>query len=437
MVRIYDNEGVPVADLQVNLGSDVDWTNLRADSNLVEDVAYMHYPGGFLSIPSATGSGFWLYVPYNSTQNSVLICPGASSSSEVNLTCNGGYLLNLDASNVALVVIDGQMFWQVAGLTGTGGLGLDSPLNSVLMSLTPNISLVSESLSVVASYTTTDGFISGSQVQITWEAGAVTSLATTCNTRVDGFATTSGNVYTFTFSTTTPAGSYDFCMNVAATSTVGNYAVTLLDAYGNYAANLFYVGSDNQVNVIGKVAPTLSFNIRNLDDSADTNLCDFGSISTATLAPNSDLLDDSTRGECGYGLAVGTNAQNGFIAQIASDGSLRNSNASIMNVVNGTAFAAGTESYGLASVLAAASGRNTSTGAYDQSATWDGGFAGTYLLSIPTVATNMFEYSDGFDYTAGGVSTDLTKVMHGLVVSAGTPAGSYSQVVTYTVTARF
>jgi hypothetical protein len=149
------------------------------------------------------------------------------------------------------------------------------------------------------------------------------------------------------------------------------------------------------------------------------------------------LVIDSGRGECGYGLAVGTNAQNGFIAQIASDGNLRNVNSSIMNVVDGATFATGSEAYGLMRVSAATSGRNTSTGAFTESVVWDNQFSGTFPLSIPTSASNMFEYSDGMDYVAGGVSTDLTKIMHGLVVSAGTPAGSYSQIVTYTVTARY
>jgi hypothetical protein len=211
----------------------------------------------------------------------------------------------------------------------------------------------------------------------------------------------------------------------------------LNDANGGYSNSLYYVGEDNKVTVLGKVASTLSFNIRTLDDSSDTNICDFGSVTTATLAPNTDLLIDSTRGECGYGLAVGTNAQNGFITQIASDGQLRNLNSSIMNVVDGSAFAAGTEAYGLVSTQAATSGRNTSTGAFTESVVWDNQFTGTYSLSIPTNATNMYEYTDGMDYVAGGVSTDLTKIMHGLVVSAGTPAGSYSQIVTYTVTARY
>ena len=95
------------------------------------------------------------------------------------------------------------------------------------------------------------------------------------------------------------------------------------------------------------------------------------------------------------------------------------------------------EAYGLSSIMPAITGRNPSTGDYNQSMTLDGGFAGTEPFPVPQTPTDFFEYTDGIEYRAGIDSNDLTKVYHQIVIGSGTPAGSYSQVVTYTVTARF
>jgi hypothetical protein len=46
-------------------------------------------------------------------------------------------------------------------------------------------------------------------------------------------------------------------------------------------------------------------------------------------------------------------------------------------------------------------------------------------------------YGSGVEYKAGVDDTDVTKVIHGLVVGSGTPAGYYNQVITYTTTGRF
>jgi hypothetical protein len=115
---------------------------------------------------------------------------------------------------------------------------------------------------------------------------------------------------------------------------------------------------------------------------------------------------------------------------------LNNASADIANVANDTAWAAGTEAYGLDTVVSAGTGRNEVSGLYDVTVTEDGDFAAD-TTPVPGAATNFVSYTDGIAYTAGTDALDTTRVMHGMTIGSGTPAGYYDQIVTYTVTANF
>ena len=84
---------------------------------------------------------------------------------------------------------------------------------------------------------------------------------------------------------------------------------------------IYTLDGDNDVVVCSQVLPTLSFNIRDLGDTTDTNVCALGALTTATT-PNTDGTDDGV-GECGYSLAVGTNSSSGFQVQINADDNTR------------------------------------------------------------------------------------------------------------------
>lgn len=256
-----------------------------------------------------------------------------------------------------------------------------------------------------------------------------------------GAFTTSGATYTFTAATTTAvAGGVNLCLSFNTTQTSYGVSITDNGNDGDFGAALLYVGDDNDVNVTANIAPTLSFNIRNVADSSDINVCDLGTVNTATLSPNDDNVVDPGRGECGYGLAVGTNAANGFQVQIASDAALNNATASITNIAENGAITSGTEGYGLDFIQAATTGRNPGTGAYDQPITINGNFndtTATWDTPVPQAATNFVSYNNGIRYVAGTDASDLTLVIHGIGVGSGTPSGFYDQLVTYTVTANF
>jgi hypothetical protein len=260
------------------------------------------------------------------------------------------------------------------------------------------------------------------------------------------FPTTDTAVYTFTGGVA--SGAFSACLEFPSLATPGSYSIAMVDSEtGDYGAALVYVGDDNDVTVTANIAPTLSFNIVDeTDDQIDKNVCDLGTVDTTT-APTADGTDTGA-GECGYALAIGTNAQGGFVTQIIADDNLNSATADL-NDITDAAYTAGTEEYGLQWVDVAESGRDDVSGLYDQPMVMSNtGIDFTTLTTggatrVPNIvgdldsAMNFFSYGDGVSFTADGDVTDTTRVFHALTVGSGTPAGFYDQVVTYTVTATF
>jgi uncharacterized delta-60 repeat protein len=435
-VTLKASGNVPLSDFVVDFSNgDVDFSGVTAGSDAASGKAFLSGLNN-TAIPELSPT-HTLYIPKLVGQTSVHICPDATQMSEVFMGCSNGYTLNYGtASNLSIVNIDSQDYWRVTGLTGTGGLGTYS--NGVSLTITPNNGLENVAQEVDVTYTSGGGFVNGDMIQLTWDAGITLANCATPTTDADGDLTNDGSssvtgqTYTYTYSGNATS-SVDLCMSVQGLS--GNYAVTLNDDNGSFSSALYYINPEGgDVNVIANIAPTLSFNIRNIDDSADLNVCNFGDVSTSTPIPNTNGTVDS--GECGYSLAVGTNSSTGFTMQMSSNGALTNGVSNINNVVDNGTWSAGEEAYGIAQVIVGQTGRDPLSGDYDQSLTREGNFL-TDTTPVPTTATDFVTYTDGVQYEAGNLDTDVTKVIHGLVVGAGTPAGSYSQVVTYTVTASF
>ncbi|MBD3363154.1 hypothetical protein GF362_05520 [Candidatus Dojkabacteria bacterium] len=248
------------------------------------------------------------------------------------------------------------------------------------------------------------------------------------------------STFTLTEQITAGAKQRSICIDFGPESST-SVSVAITSSGGDFGAVLVHFDDNNDVTVTANIAPTLSFNIRDLADSADVNTCDLGTVDTST-DPNQDTTDDGV-GECGYGLAVGTNAQGGFSVSYDIDAGLNNASATINDAAEDDTSTAGTEDYGLVNITAAQTGRDTATGNYDQTIYTGTAAAGededdsTDYTPVKSGGTTIFSWDDGIDYTAGTDATDLSLLMHGITVGSGTPAGSYDQVVTFTVTATF
>jgi len=121
-VGIKNDVNVRIATFDVDFSDDRDWSDLSAASGGKK--AILHYPGGFSSIPGASGSSYSLYVPKGDGIK-VGICPNALSLPEVGSDCSGIYYRDQSDPNVEIVTEGGDEYWKISGLTGTGAFSLD------------------------------------------------------------------------------------------------------------------------------------------------------------------------------------------------------------------------------------------------------------------------------------------------------------------------
>jgi hypothetical protein len=327
---------------------------------------------------------------------------------------------------------------------------------AVTLTITPSEIAISNSTNKVLSFIPATVMANGSTITVYYPSAyndgtLVNGGVTTTKTGDANFTSAAAVVNTTTNTiviTVTAGGNLDTTNDFEITITgsqlvtpasAGSHSFTVITSVNDYGSVLQYVGDDNDVSVTGAVQPSLSFNIRDLTDASDTNTCDLGTVTTTT-APNADTTDDGA-GECGYALAIGTNADNGFQATINSNQTFRNAGGYVVTgVVDNAAFAAGTEAYGLANVTAAATGHNGS-GSFNQNITENTTASYTFQTDSSPVpaagAQNFVSYTDSIQYTAAGGATDTTRVMHGFAIGSGTPTGAYSHIVTYLVTANF
>jgi hypothetical protein len=125
---IDDSTNKRVAEINVNFEADRNWDNLTIDAE--GNKSLVHFAGGISGLPGISGSTFTLYVPKNSSDTAVYICPNASLLADVSTSCTGGYSVDDDDDNVTIVTVDGQQYWKITGLTGTGGISYQASNNS-------------------------------------------------------------------------------------------------------------------------------------------------------------------------------------------------------------------------------------------------------------------------------------------------------------------
>ncbi len=177
-----------------------------------------------------------------------------------------------------------------------------------------------------------------------------------------------------------------------------------------YSDMTFYVASDqtNQVTVTAEVEPVLTFLL-------SSNVCNLGSFSQTSI------------NTCAYYTMVTTNATNGYIAYIRSDGNLRNATNDIDNVSDGS-VTPGYEEYGIATDDVD-SGNNIqiqnsitcpSSGSTD-----------------PVLTSSLTQNNQSFAYNELPIDSDTVTLCHVAAISSLTQAGSYSQNIIITVIGNY
>lgn len=298
-----------------------------------------------------------------------------------------------------------------------------------------NITLSVSSASTSSVYTTVDWT---AQQYVVFPTATVISLSVDQSATIVASSTAlaSGTVsvagsgtatVTLTVTGTTTAGAASYPIEITfPDSTPRNYSVSMRSSSPvDVGAALFYAYGGNQVTVTADVPSILSFAIRNDADSANTNVCALG-----TLGVGSEKT-------CVYRLRISTNAAGGFLTQIVANHDLNNVSSTIMQVADNAASTPGTEQYGIRLNGATAGGREGAlyTGAVTEENVPNFTFQ-TDTSPVPTSTQDFISYADAFDGSPP-FNSNTTRVTHFANISVGTPAGAYSQVVTYTVTGRF
>lgn len=330
----------------------------------------------------------------------------------------------------------------IAALLGLLTFTSSATAGGVTVVLTPSAQSTSPQ-NIQIEWTGSAQYVTGTTVLVT-TSPAFNAIRDNCtSTEVDlnndgtsdgSITATSTNSATFTLTTSTGAVdlTMNLCLQFTFSSTSTNYAISILSSNPvDFGSALFYANGGNQVTVTATVPAALSFSIRNTGDTADTNTCALG------------VLDLSTTSTCSYRLRIATNASNGFQAQVVANHDFGSGSATMTNVVNDTGgWSAGTETYGMARVIGAVTGgRNTTTGAFDQAVYENAPVGFTFNVDpspVPTSsAQNFISYGAAFQTGLAPSTTSTSFVEHAAAISAGTPAGAYSQVLTYTVTGSF
>lgn len=115
-ILIKDSNGVLVAKKSYLITEDIDLSDVSLGVDVNNRKAFIHGLSG----------NYVLYVPKSTNDTRVGICPGASSLASVNENCIGLYYLDVNSSNVVIVEIEGRTYWEINGLTGTGGFSVSA-----------------------------------------------------------------------------------------------------------------------------------------------------------------------------------------------------------------------------------------------------------------------------------------------------------------------
>jgi hypothetical protein len=254
-----------------------------------------------------------------------------------------------------------------------------------------------------------------------YTATSTGQLLLTVVTSTNSFAASSTLYIPFTLA----AGAQNYSFSILTASSTDNTVPV------DFGSGLFYANGGNLVTVTAAVPATLSFAIRTDADDANTNVCSLGTLTTAATST------------CAYRLRIGTNAAGGFSTTLQANHDFANAAyATMTNVGDNTFGDAGTEGYGV-SVFTAAStgGRNAVTSAYDQPIVEASVLGFDFSVDptpVPTsTAVLMQSFPRSFRLNTAPSLTTTSRVVHFANIDSATPAGFYSQVVTYLVTATF
>jgi hypothetical protein len=402
LVRIAkaNSELSPLADISVDFTTNYDWSasGLVGDTSSTLQKAFMH------SLVDQTGAAgtYTLYIPIKSglSSDAVAICPGVNSFEAITSDCADVQLLGINSSGVSKVYHNGQQYWKVEGLTGTGGLAINNQI-SVSDTLTRlKVGVLSDH---TITFNTIDGLTeSGNTIEVDMENWDVSDLTISDLSLLDdntelNLASTSGvNTWGVSFGTglitlTAPTSGSGFIdadsiivLKIGFVAGGSNQVINpaIVDSYPIIITNTTPNGAEggeisipivdsDQVNITGYVNAFISFDIDTgtLDEvdcsateckihgglgagTSDSYTVDLGELKSTYVNKSGEarMHSDGILGDINsIYLDLSTNAQGGAIVNVTSatnNGLVGPSGSNILPVTNGSAIDSNSGKYG-------------------------------------------------------------------------------------------
>ncbi len=115
-VNVY-RDNILLAQLIIDFSAEPDFTGLAGDTDTTELKSYVYVPDGLTVLPVYT-----LFIPKNSTDAAVVICPDANSYNEVSRSCVNATILRDGLNGGAIRVVDLGQYWELDGVNSGGGI---------------------------------------------------------------------------------------------------------------------------------------------------------------------------------------------------------------------------------------------------------------------------------------------------------------------------
>lgn len=356
------------------------------------------------------------------------------------------------------ILVNAPNSWVItdAGIDSSCGGTTPISIPSDLQIISPSNAEVdgTNATEITFKYTINQEYSSGDSINIIFDIPIISTISNCLSQTndIDGDGNTDGGFTSFTEtsatytvnSATTDGIDSDItmCLTLPAGIPMASYTLRMNDSIGNFSGAFLYVNYSNSVFITAEVGLEMSFNIRNREDTADTNICNIGltSLTTNPTLPIDRNAPISTS-VCAYGLAIGTSTVGGLSVTISSNSGLTNGSYTFTDITNGDNFVAGTETYGIVGIHQAMTG-------YDGAANHNEpltlvnqlGFSFNtnnqfgYATPIPTTPLIFMTHPRQVSYIEGVDNNDLTVIYHGANAGPNTESGTYSQAVTYLVT---
>lgn len=255
--------------------------------------------------------------------------------------------------------------------------------------------------------TLSTALVSGDFIYLTFNQGSDDVAASVADATVDGNATTATvNATNNTVKITVPGAGAS-----GSTDLVGTFLQTFdSTTFAQHSVAVNTTDSADNAKDYGVAVTVTNDNDNTVDVTA--SVPNFINMSLSDTTIDLGVLNTAAVNTASHTIGVNTNDTNGYMIKITSDGALDFGANDINAIAENSTVSAGTEGYGIA---VTAGNSAVEQGDFNDDDT-----------PIPTSATNFIAYSNA-------ASSHSHTVTYRAAISGSTPAGTYTQVVTYTI----